>query len=216
MILCSCWGWKIAMSTVLWRFPSPMGKSDSISSKEMPYSFSNAFAINWRTCSLGVSLTGRSPVMQSMIFPSPRIASLSVSSGATGSLSGDTMTSSSIVLLTPYLCVMVRPHLVLYLFCSIYIALFVCDASKRLSQSSLSVKLCIGQSQHLYSFSVSRFMITVSRFMITVSRFPKSYIHKMVIVIHIWQNLAYRHTYLAKPYLQNQNLRLVHRSSGIV
>src|SRR6266851_5765549 len=171
MILCSCWGWKIAMSTVLWRFPSPMGKSDSISSKEMPYSFSNAFAINWRTCSLGVSLTGRSPVMQSMIFPSPRIASLSVSSGATGSLSGDTMTSSSIVLLTPYRCVMVRPHRVLYLFCSIYIALFVCDASKRLSQSSLSVKLCIGQSQHLYSFSVSRFMITVSRF-------PKSYIHK--------------------------------------
>jgi len=33
-------------------------------------------------------------------------------------------------------------------------------------------------------------MITVSRFMITVSRFPKSYIHKMVIVIHIWQKLS--------------------------
>jgi hypothetical protein len=53
---------KMPMSIRLLRPSILSWKSGTMSSTEIPYSWSKARAIRWRTCSLGVSLTG-SPVM---------------------------------------------------------------------------------------------------------------------------------------------------------
>jgi hypothetical protein len=53
---------------------------------------------------------------------------------------------------------------------------------------AIKLVMCVGWSQHLGPFPVSRIMITVSRFVVTVSRFPKS--------VGCQSYLEYDHSYL--------------------